>query len=286
MILITGASGRIARRTAEWLTGQRVPLRLMSRAPNRVPAFEQAEIMRGDFADPASLRAAFAGVSIALVVSGSGKPGERACLHRNAFEAAAAARVAHVVYLSLQGAAPDSKYPFSRDHYQSEQYLAATGLSHTVLRNAFYMDMFLERFDPDGVVRGPAGETGGAFVSREDAARTAAAILLDPPGGILDVTGPEALSVRDVASCLSGMTGRDLHYQDESAATARARLRQTETEPWRIDLAVGWFEAIRAGELERTSDTVFHCTGEPPLNMQTYFSLFPRLLAPLRNLED
>jgi len=188
-ILITGASGRIARRTAELASAEQDTLRLMTRTPQRAPRLRGASVVHGDFAEPATLDAAFAGVDIALVVSASGKPTERAQLHRNAFEAAVRAHVRHVIYLSLQGAAPSSRYPFSRDHYLSEQYLAATGLPHTILRNSFYIDMFLEKVDPDGAIRGPARQTPGAFVPREDAARTAAAVLVDPPGGIHDVTG-------------------------------------------------------------------------------------------------
>src|ERR1019366_3522693 len=199
VILITGASGRVARRTAELLARDGHKLRLMTRSPRRAPMLAEVETVRGDFAEPGTLKDAFAGVSTALVVSASGEPGERARLHRNAFQAAARARVGHVVYLSLQGAAPGSKYPFSRDHYLSEQYLFAAGLPCTVLRNAFYIEMFLEKFDAEGVVRGPAQQGRGAFVSREDVARTAAAVLRKQPGGIYNVTGPEALSVADIA---------------------------------------------------------------------------------------
>jgi NAD(P)H dehydrogenase (quinone) len=199
VMLITGASGRIARRTAELLAGDRRHLRLMTRTPQRVPSLAHAELVYGDFAEPASLDRAFVGVTTALVVSGSAKPGERALLHRNAFEAAARARVQHVVYLSLQGSSSESKYPFSRDHALGEQYLAATGIPFTVLRNAFYMDMFLNMFDASGVIRGPAKQGRGAFVSREDCACVAAAVLKAPPGGIHDVTGPQALRLADVA---------------------------------------------------------------------------------------
>jgi uncharacterized protein YbjT (DUF2867 family) len=142
MLLITGASGRIARRAAALLAQQGYSLRLLTRHPQQAPAVDGAEVVRGDFAEPATLDGAFAEVSAALVISGSGKPGERAQLHRNAFEAAVRARVRHVVYLSLQGASPRSKYPYSRDHSLSEQYLAATGLPYTMLRNVFYLDMF------------------------------------------------------------------------------------------------------------------------------------------------
>jgi uncharacterized protein YbjT (DUF2867 family) len=282
VILITGASGRIARRTAELLARDGYRLRLMTRSPQHVPKLAESETVRGDFADEAALRDAFAGVSAALVVSASGEPGARARLHRNAFQAAAEARAGHVVYLSLQGAAPDSKYPFSRDHYLSEQYLFAAGLPCTVLRNAFYIDMFLEKFDAAGVVRGPAGQGRGAFVSREDVAQTAAAALRNEPGGVHDVTGPEALSVAGIAGRLSPLAGRQLRYEDESADAARQRLSRLEPLPGRVDLSVGWFEAIAAGELERPSGTVLRLTGTAPLTLEDYFRAFPELLRPLR----
>ena len=282
VILITGASGRVARRTAELLARDGHRLRLMTRHPGRAPHFAGVETVRGDFAEPATLKDAFKGVGAALVVSASGEPGERARLHRNAFQAAAGAAVEHVVYLSLQGAGPDSRYPFSRDHYLSEQYLFATGLSCTVLRNAFYIDMFLEKFDAGSVIRGPAHEGRGAFVSREDCARTAAAALRNPPGGIHDVTGPEALSLADVARRFSTLAGRPLRYQEESSDAARERLSRVERLAWRVDLSVGWFEAIAAGELMCTSDTVLRLTGTAPLTIEEYFRVFPELLRALR----
>jgi uncharacterized protein YbjT (DUF2867 family) len=109
-----------------------------------------AQVVFGDFTDTTSHDAAFAGISSALIVSGSGRPGECAELHRIAFRAVARAGTAHVVYLSLQGSSPHANYPNSRDHFTSEQYLAKTGVPHTVLRIAFYVDTFLERFDADG----------------------------------------------------------------------------------------------------------------------------------------
>jgi uncharacterized protein YbjT (DUF2867 family) len=142
--------------------------------------------------------------------------------------------------------------------------------------------MFLEKFDKEGVVRGPAKQTRAAYISREDVARTAAAVLRQPPGGIHDVTGDEALSVTQVAQRLSVLAGRPLHYQPESVKETRERLKRTDSEPWRVDLTVGWFEAIAGGELEHVSDAVLRFTGKPPLKMEKYFCLFPELLQPLR----
>jgi hypothetical protein len=49
MILITGASGRIAGRTAELLAGKRVPLRLMSRTSENVPKIAGVQPFTSDF---------------------------------------------------------------------------------------------------------------------------------------------------------------------------------------------------------------------------------------------
>src|ERR1700722_18426739 len=247
VMLITGASGRVARRTSELLASEGRALRLMTRTPQRVPGLARAEVVYGDFAEPASLDRAFAGVTTALVVSGSAEPGKRALLHRNAFEAAARARVQHVVYLSLQGSSPDSKYPYSRDHALSEQYLAATGLAFTVLRNAFYMDMFLDVFDAAGVIRGPAKQGRAAFVSREDCARVAAAVLKALPGGTHDVTGPDALSLTDVARSLSAIVGRNLRYEDESVEAGREWRTKLGEPAWQVELSLAWHKAIAAG---------------------------------------
>ncbi|HWB83121.1 MAG TPA: NAD(P)H-binding protein [Bryobacteraceae bacterium] len=282
MILITGASGRVARRTAELASLLGLELRLMSRNPQRAPKLAGAEVVRGDFANPATLDQAFAGIGTALVVSGHARPGERARLHRNAFEAAARAGVGHVIYISLQGSSPGSKYPYSRDHDLSEQCLAASGIPFTVLRNAFYIDMFLERFDAHGIARGPANGGRGAFVSREDCARVAAAVLAAPPGGTHDVTGPEALSVADVAGRLGVLAGRELRFENESVEAGERRMTRTRQEPGRIELDLGWYEAIAAGELQHVSDAVRRFTGREALSMEEYFTAFPHLLDPLR----
>ena len=281
-VLITGASGRIGSQTAKILAASGQQLRLMSREPERVPRIAAAEIVRADFDHVASLDSAFAGVNTALVISGSGSPGKRAESHRNAFEAAKRAKVSHVIYLSLMGAAFDSKYPYSRDHFVSEQYLAETGLSHTILRDAFYFGMFVDLFDSNGIIRGPACEGRGAFVARECVARTAAAILLNPPGGCFEVTGRESLSVADIARRLSTLAGRELRFECEDPDAMRERLRRDGLSDEKIDLQVGWFEAIAAGELTRPSDSIRRFTGTPPLSLEQAFSRNPALLEKLR----
>ena len=218
MILITGASGNLGGRVADLLSEKEQSLRLMVRDMNEAPQLPKAEVVEANYDDPDSLDHAFSGIDAAFVVSVHAKPMERALLHKNAFDAAARAEVKHLVYTSFQGASPTSKFPFARDHYQSEQYLQASRVPFTSLRNNFYLDLIPEFFNEDGFILGPAADGALAWVARDDIARVAAAKLVAPLGlnEILDVTGPVALTLAETAERLSALAGGELNYRPES----------------------------------------------------------------------
>ena len=138
LILVTGATGKIGSCIASFLERSGNQLRLLARDPNKLSNFPNAQKVKGDYADVQSLDRAFMGVSSAFIVSGYAEPGKRARLHRNAFQAAQRAGVGHLIYLSTLGASPNSRFPMSRDHYESEQLLKATGVPYTILQDSFY----------------------------------------------------------------------------------------------------------------------------------------------------
>lgn len=284
MILVTGATGHIGGRVAELLAGRGAAVRRMARDPSRLPALSATEIAKADYAEPASLGAAFEGIDRALIVSGSAAEGVRAGLHGNAIDAAARAGVAHIVYLSFQGASPNSKFPMGRDHFLTEQHLAASGVSHTALRDNLYLDGLVEMFDADGAVRGPAGSGRAAWVSREDVAQLVAAILLDSSlgGGALNVSGPEAISFAEGAERLSKLAGRTLRYVDETLEEARAWRAKSGAPEWEVDTWIGSYEAVAAGELADTSPTIERVLGRKPMSLEEYFTRNPELLDALR----
>src|SRR4051794_8806817 len=107
MILVTGATGSVGGRVARLLADRGQSLRLLVRDPSRAPKLDRAEVVTGDYSDPSSLPAAFLDIETAFIVSGYARPGERWRLHANAVDAARAAGVSRVVYLSFQGAAPN-----------------------------------------------------------------------------------------------------------------------------------------------------------------------------------
>ncbi|HEY8555287.1 MAG TPA: SDR family oxidoreductase [Burkholderiales bacterium] len=284
-ILVTGATGHVGRRVAQLLAERGRATRLLVRASaKRIPEIAGSEIAIGDYADTAALDRAFAGVTAALVVSVYGRPEERARLHRNAFEAAARAGVGHVVYLSFLGASPDSKFPYSVDHHASEEYLRASGVPHSILRDCLYMDVLSGFFGPDGVLRGPAGDGAVAWVAREDVARCAVALLDGPPGNgaVYDITGPEALTLGATAERLSQLAGRELRYVNETLEEARSWRSRLGAPAWEVDVWIGTYLAIEAGELAPVSDAVERLTGRPPYTLERYYSERPRLLDRLR----
>jgi NAD(P)H dehydrogenase (quinone) len=283
-ILITGATGNIGRRIAELLSKRGERLRLMGRRVELMPHLARSECVVGDYANPASLDKAFEGVDRAFIVSGYAQPGRRAELHRNAFQAASRAGVRHLVYLSFMSASPQSKFPMSRDHYLTEQYLKETGIPFTILRDSLYLDLIPEMFNEAGIMRGPAGQGEVAWVSRDDVAHGVAAAL-DPRTlfqGTYDVTGPETLTLQETARQISLLVGRELRYQDESVEEGRKWRNALGAPAWEVDTWLGSYEAIAAGELDTVSDTVLQFTGHPPLGLSQYFEKHPELLNKLR----
>jgi uncharacterized protein YbjT (DUF2867 family) len=95
--------------------------------------------------------------------------------------------------------------------------------------------MFLDKFDADGVLRGPAKETRGAFIPREDDARIAAAVLAEPLRRHARCYRPDGLSLAEVARWFSVMIGRQLRYLPESVSCARDRLNKREPDASCID---------------------------------------------------
>jgi uncharacterized protein YbjT (DUF2867 family) len=86
-------------------------------------------------------------------------------------------RIQHVLaraYEPVKGTAgPCSR----RQHFQTEEYVRATGLAHTFLRSSAYLDFVPYLCQPDGVIRGPGGRGRFAPVGRDDVADVVAAMV-------------------------------------------------------------------------------------------------------------
>jgi len=266
LIGVTGATGNVGGRVAARLAERGTAQRLVVRDPARAPQLQGAEVVQASYAEPEALRRALEGVSTLLLVSGEESVDRRA-QHLAAVAAAADAGVERVVYTSFLGAAPDATFTLARDHAATEQALADTGLRWAALRNSLYADV-LPEFAADGVLRGPAGDGRVSAVTRDDVAEVAVEVLLGGEDGVLEVTGPQALTLEEVAQVLSRATGRPHRYEDETLERAYASRASYGAPDWQVEAWVSTYTAIAAGELERVTDTVQRLLGRPAVSLE------------------
>lgn len=268
-LAVTGSTGAVGGLVARELAARGVPQRLLVRSPERAPALHGATVHRCSYGDRAASREALAGATTVFMVSGS-ESAERLDHHRRFVDAAADAGVEHVVYTSFYGAAPDCTFTLGRDHHATEEHIRASGLGHTFLRDSFYLDVFPSFVGSDGVLRGPAGQGRVAGVARADVARVAVAVLTDPAahqGATYDLTGPEALTMTQIAKTIGQATGRTVSYHDETVAEAYASRRRWEAPQWQYDAWVSTYTAIANGELDVVTDDVERLTGRRPMSL-------------------
>ncbi|WP_455565924.1 NAD(P)H-binding protein [Nocardiopsis gilva] len=159
MIVVSGASGQLGRRTVELLKerGDASSIVALSRTPEKI-ADLGVTARAADFDDPHSLVKAFDGAERLLIISTDQLDGEgtRVRQHGNAIEAAAKAGVGHVLYTSIvEASAQGNPSLLVPDHLATEKLLAESGLAYTVLRNSLYSEL------PVGTCGGRLGRAGG-----------------------------------------------------------------------------------------------------------------------------
>ncbi len=285
IIAVTGASGTVGRLLAARLSAAGARQRLIGRSPDRLP--ELAGAVRTEpasFADKATMRAAFDGARTAFLVSAH-ESADRVAEHQAAVDAAAEAGVQRLVYLSFLAAAPDATFTFARDHWHTEQYIRASGLRFTFLRDSFYLAMFAGMTGEDGVIRGPGGDGKVAAIAHEDIAESAARVLLDGEvhdGHTYDLTGPAAIDFPEAAAILSRFTGRTIEYVAETREEAYASRASYGAADWELAGWVSSYAAIATGEMHVVSEAVAHLTGRPPQDLATYLDRNPGNYAHLR----
>ena len=266
---ITGSTGHIGARVARALAG-RVDLRLIVRDPSRAPDLVGAEVVTTTYGDRAASTEALRGVDVLLMVSAAESRTRRE-EHRRFIAAAAEAGVGHILYTSFVGAAPDAVFTLGRDHGDAEVAIRESGMTYTLLRDNFYSDLLPFFADESGVIRGPAGTGRVAAVARADVADVATVVLRDPSShadATYQLTGPEALTMAEIAARAGAFLGRDLRFQDETLEEAYASRAGFGAERWQLDAWVSTYVAIADGEVAAVSPDVERLTAHPARTLE------------------
>ncbi len=269
-LAVTGSTGRLGGRVARRLAAAGVPQRLLVRDPGRAPRLPGATVVPAPYGDAGAVRAALAGTTTVLMVSASETP-DRVDQHRTFVDAAVAAGVRHLVYVSFLGAAPDATFTLARDHWATEEHVRGHGLPATFLRDSLYADFAPALVGPDGAIRGPAGDGRVALVAQDDVADVAVTVLREPEthaGRTYDLTGPEALTLTEVAGVLGAATGREVRYVPETVTEAFASRASYGAPAWQVEAWVSTYTAIAAGELAAVGSAVPDLLGRPATSLE------------------
>ena len=153
MILVTGGSGFVGGHVVQELRGRDLPVRCLVREPRPGAKLEAwgCELAVGDLTDPASLRAAVAGVDtvVHLVAIRQGRREEfqRIMVEgtRDLLAAAKDAGARRFVYMSALGTNLETKdlVPYYGAKWENEQQVQGSGIPYVIFRPSFV-------FGPDG----------------------------------------------------------------------------------------------------------------------------------------
>jgi NAD(P)H dehydrogenase (quinone) len=262
-IIISGASGQLGRATVKALLAKGVPAKeliLVSRTPDSLAEFAKlgAATRFGDFSKPESLPAAYAGGTRMLLISIGGSAGPRPVAHKHAIDAAKAAGVRQIAYTSWVALSKGDNSGIGADHFQTEEMLKNSGVAWTFLRNSVYADGLVQqaaKMVADGHVSVPANVSRFGYVTRDDCAAAAAAVVSTQghDNKAYDITGPELVGPREIAAAAAEVTGKKIEVvpADPNAPPARS---------------------FGGPSLEVTSTAVADLTGRPATSIRMLFA--------------
>ncbi|MGW4125098.1 NmrA family NAD(P)-binding protein [Nocardia sp. NPDC004711] len=205
--LVLGATGKTGSRVASTLRAAGVGVRTAARTGADV---------RFDWDDARTHAPALAGAERVYLVGPVGRidfAGQVSAF----LDRAEVAGVGHITYLSAYGV--DAAPPEMATRSVELDLIGRTGVGHTILRPAWFMQNFSETFlaPVNGVIAVPTGNGAEAFIDADDIAAVASATLADPAAHAsaqYTLTGPEAITVADAAAIISRVSGTTVTHLD------------------------------------------------------------------------
>jgi uncharacterized protein YbjT (DUF2867 family) len=284
-VLVTGATGNVGSVVVRELAARGLPARAFVRNPAKAAALlgPATELAVGDFADPASVRAALDGVDAVFLACGN--VGDQVAYETTVIDAAARAGVRRLVKLSALGAGTGSPVVMWDWHARIERHLHASGVPAVVLRPRFYMTNLL-------ALAAMVGSAGALFLPAEgvkvpmidpaDVAATAAAVLATDghEGRIYELSGPESVTFHDVAARLSEATGRPISFVPVPDAAALQGLAEMGFPAFLAQAFVSVFAALRQDSAPQVTDAVHALTGRQPRHLAAFLAGHAARFAP------
>jgi NADH dehydrogenase len=225
LITVAGGTGRLGTLVVGRLRDAGLPVRALTRDASRAAHLGplDVEVRVADVRHPDTLPGAVAGSQV-VVSAMHGFVGPRGISPRTVddlgnralFDAAAEAG-ADVVMVSVVGAAPRSPFELFEAKYAAEQHLRGVGVPWTIVRSSAFLETWVEVLRETATRSGRPvvfgrGDNPVNFVPVADVADAVASAVLEPEqrGRVVEVVGPEDLTLTELATRVATADGRSL----------------------------------------------------------------------------
>jgi uncharacterized protein YbjT (DUF2867 family) len=261
-VLVTTPNGKVGSEVVKQLSSK-AELRLGAHTPDKVkPAFPGKEVVRLDYTDPATIKAALSGVEAVYLASPGDSPADP---EKQLIDAAKAAGIRRIVKLSAINV---EKAPDAVPIRQVEKHLEASGLDWTILRPNWFMQNFTTMHAQalrSGTLAEPAGQARCTFIDTRDIAAVAVKALTEKgyAGKSYTLTGAEALTREEVCREISKVTGKTVKYVSLSDDQFRKAMQGLIPAGY-VELLSALYATVRAGAVEQKTDAVQQILGRAP----------------------
>jgi len=270
---ITGAGGQLGGSVLnELLSRGAKPAEIVAitRSPEKLATFaaKGITVRAGDFDAPAGLAAAFKGIDTLLIIPTSDlRPGKRTPQHQAAVDAAKAAGVRHVVYVSTVAVRPGQD--LLQSHHDTEQAVFASGLKWTIARMGLYWENLLHGALQHALSSGVFAATGTAPIanlSRDDIAAALAGLLLGQghEGAVYHLTGAAALTPAEIAATIGKVFGKPVQVAAVTDAQYAGALKAAGMPDFYVDALLALEQTGAKGMLDLVTGDVERLSGKKP----------------------
>ena len=295
-IILCGVGGNLGEKTAEILLEKYPHDHLIFTSPlaERLEKYaaQGVDTRVADFNDAAGLSSVFAGADVMILISMPFVGQKRRDAHKNALDAAVGAGVRKIVYTSVVGAGCRDIDAYEvNDHVWFEQYIRSQPIRYLFLRNSQYAEAMITSYlfaheSNHDLISNNMGDGKMALISRIDCAKAAAAAAMsDWEDRVIDVNGPQLLTVSefiDIGNSVTGFHVRHENISDEENYAffdAMGVPRKTEGDwagdaakfPYCSDGMVSFGRAIRKNQMAVFTDDFRKLTGEEPITLKEMF---------------
>ena len=236
--LVIGATGNVGRPTVAGLLAKGESVRALSRSEDNLAKLPDGVAgFVGDLETGSGLAEACAGVDKLFLITNNGETESARGL--KAVEAAKAAGVKHIVFLSVGNPAKEPVIPHYLAKLPIEEAIRNSGADYTFLRPNFFMQTDLSIVSvakEHGVYAMPIGSIGNNRVDTRDIADCAVRVLTEDghAGADYYLHGPDTVSGPTAAEVYAKHLGREVFYGGDDV-DAWGKPVEAFLPPWLLD---------------------------------------------------